>query len=124
MIHNEKKRCNCKYFSELVNPIPHKVGYCYFEDRPIDEQDVGNCELDEDNEVRRIEMRTWERKGYKIIEVEFDYDLHTFEAVKDGDVVATITPSTIEDMQRIINDLNTGHDINGWEDGLGNTINI
>ena len=29
-------------------------------------------------------MRTWERKGYEVVEVEFDGDLKEFEVVKDG----------------------------------------
>ena len=69
-------------------------------------------------------MRTWERKGYEVVEVEFDGDLHEFEVVKDGEVIATITPDTIEDMEQIIEDLDNGEDVNGWEDGMGNVISI
>lgn len=69
-------------------------------------------------------MRTWERKGYEVVEVEFDGDLHEFEVVKDGEVIATITPDTIEDMDQIIKDLDSGEGVDGWEDGMGNTISI
>ena len=69
-------------------------------------------------------MRVWKREGYEVHEVEFDGDLHEFEVVKDGEVVATITPDSIEAMNQIIEDLNNGEDVDGWEDGMGNTINI
>lgn len=69
-------------------------------------------------------MRVWKREGYEVHEVEFDGDLHEFEVVKGGEVIATITPDTIEDMEQIIADLNNGEDVDGWEDGMGNTINI
>jgi len=69
-------------------------------------------------------MRTWERKGYEVVEVEFDGDLHEFEVVKDGEVIGTITPDTIEDMEQIIKDLDSGEGVDGWEDGMGNTISI
>ncbi|HHB3507858.1 TPA: hypothetical protein ACORDH_004992 [Bacillus cereus] len=71
-----------------------------------------------------VKMRTWEREGYKVLEVELDFDLHAFEVVKGEEVVATITPNTIEDMNQIIEDLNKGEDVDGWEDGMGNTISI
>lgn len=69
-------------------------------------------------------MRTWNREGYQVVEVEFDGDLHEFEVIKNDDVVATITPSSIEDMKQIVADLDAGEDVNGWEDGMGNTISI
>lgn len=69
-------------------------------------------------------MRTWKRNGYEVVEVEFDGDLHEFEIVQNDEVIATITPNTIEDMEAIIKDLNNGEDVNGWEDGMGNTIYI
>ena len=69
-------------------------------------------------------MRKWERKGYEVREVEFDYDLHEFEIVKDGEVIASITPADIEDMNRIISALDAGEEVDGWEDGMGNTIVI
>ncbi|PEA83809.1 hypothetical protein [Bacillus pseudomycoides] len=69
-------------------------------------------------------MRTWNREGYQVEEVELDYDLHAFEIVKDEEVIATITPDKIEDMHQIIEALDNGEDVNGWEDGMGNTISI
>lgn len=69
-------------------------------------------------------MKTWERKDYIVKEVEFDHDLHEFQIVKNNNVIATITPATIEDMKQIITDLDSGEDVNGWEDGKGNVINI
>ncbi|MFI8680419.1 helix-turn-helix domain-containing protein [Bacillus thuringiensis] len=71
-----------------------------------------------------LTMKIWERKGYTIVEVEHNYDLHAFEIIQNEEVVATITPNTIEDMNQIIEDLNNGEDVNGWEDGMGNTISI
>ena len=69
-------------------------------------------------------MRTWKRNGYEVVEIEFDCDLHEFEVIKDNKVVATITPNSIENMEAIIADLDAGKDVNGWEDGMGNTISI
>jgi hypothetical protein len=69
-------------------------------------------------------MNTWHRAGYEVQEKEFDYDLHAFDVVKGSVVIATITPGTIEDMKQIIEDLNNGEDVDGWEDGQGNTISI
>ena len=62
--------------------------------------------------------------GYTVQEVEHDYDLHAFEVYQLGELVHTITPSDIESMQQIIADLNQGYGVNGYEDGMGNTISI
>lgn len=70
-----------------------------------------------------MELRTWERKGYTVEMVVHDYDLRVFEVIQ-GDKVQTIYPATIEDMQAIIEDLDNGEDVDGWEDGNGNTIVI
>lgn len=70
-----------------------------------------------------MELRTWERSGYTVEMVDFDYDLKAFEVVQ-GDKVQTIYPATIEDMQAIIDDLDAGECVDGWEDGLGNTVVI
>jgi uncharacterized protein YkuJ len=71
------------------------------------------------------QMRTWVRNGYKVVEVEFDYDLHQFEVVRDnGEIVATITPSDLDNQNEIIKALDAGEDVEGWEDGHGNTISI
>ena len=69
-------------------------------------------------------LKTWERNTYTVEEREFDGDLHEFDVIKDGEVIATINPETIEDMQAIIEDLDNGEDVDGWEDGNGNTINL
>lgn len=71
-----------------------------------------------------VKMRTWEREGYRVVEVEYNFDLHAFDVIKKEEVVATITPNTIEEMNQIIEDLNGGEDVDGWEDGMGNTISI
>ncbi|MBY0055010.1 hypothetical protein H7K32_25965 [Brevibacillus agri] len=69
-------------------------------------------------------MKVWKREGYEVVEKAFDGDLHEFDVVKTGEVVATITPADLDDMARIIEDLNNGEDVNGWEDGMGNPISI
>jgi len=70
-------------------------------------------------------MRTWTRKDYTVREIEFDYDLHQFEVVRDnGEIVATITPADLANQKEIIEALNAGEDVDGWEDGMGNTITI
>ena len=70
-------------------------------------------------------MKIWVRNGYKIIEKPFDFDLHEFDVVLDsGEVVGTITPATLDDMKTIIADLDAGEDVDGWEDGNGNTIRL
>lgn len=72
-----------------------------------------------------MELRTWGRNGYSVTEVEFDGDLHEFMVIKEGgDVIATITPDSIESMNQIIEDLDEGADVDGWEDGKGNVISI
>lgn len=70
-------------------------------------------------------MRVWERDGYKVVEVEFDYDLHQFEVVRDnGEIVATITPPDLNSQKEIVEALDAGEGVDGWEDGHGNTISI
>lgn len=69
-------------------------------------------------------MRTWLRDGYEVVEVSFNHDLHQFNVVRDGEVLYEINPATLEDQVQIIADLDAGHDVNGWEDGMGNTISI
>ena len=68
----------------------------------------------------------WEREGYTVVELDFDYDLHCFEVTKDGEIVTkvltTIYPDTIEDMQSIIASLEKGEGVEDWEDGNGNPI--
>ncbi|WP_077297461.1 hypothetical protein [Virgibacillus pantothenticus] len=69
-------------------------------------------------------MRTWVRETYTVEEKDFDGDLHEFEIVQNGKVVGTINPATVEDQEQIIEDLNNGEDVNGWEDGNGNVISL
>lgn len=69
-------------------------------------------------------MRTWERVGYEVVEKAFDYDLHEFDVVKEGEVVATITPPDLDSQADITAALDAGEDVNGWEDGKGNTISV
>lgn len=69
-------------------------------------------------------MRTWKRTGYKIIEADFDYSLHQYQVIRDnGEIVATITPGNLEDQNEIIKALETGEEVDGWEDGQGYRIN-
>nr|AGQ45469.1 hypothetical protein [Bacillaceae bacterium JMAK1] len=69
-------------------------------------------------------LQTWKRKGYTVEEIEFDFDLHHFQVIKEGETIATICPQTIENMNEIKYDLNNGEDVDDWEDGFGNTISI
>jgi hypothetical protein len=70
-------------------------------------------------------MKTWIRKGYKVREKEFDYDLHQYQVVRDnGEIIAIITPPDLDNQNEIIKALNAGEDVDGWEDGHGNTITI
>lgn len=70
-------------------------------------------------------MRTWERDGYEVREVEFDYDLHAFVVVRDsGEIVATIIPPDLNAQKEIVEALNAGEGVDSWEDGMGNTITI
>ena len=68
-------------------------------------------------------LKVWERVGYTVEMVEYDGDLNAFE-VTQGERVQTITPDSIEAMEQIIEDLDSGEDVNGWEDGMGNVINV
>lgn len=74
-------------------------------------------------EMEEMELRTWERNGYTVEMVEWDYDLKAFEVIQ-GEETQTIVPTTIEDMNEIIEALDNGEDVDGWEDGNGNTILI
>lgn len=69
-------------------------------------------------------MKEWLRNGYRVKEVEFDYDLHALEIVQNNKVIATMTFDSMEQMQETFNQLNAGADVDGWEDGMGNTIRI
>lgn len=70
-------------------------------------------------------MRIWERKGCTIVENEIDVDLHEFDIVGVGnEVIATITPVSVEDMQHIASKLDSGADIGIWEDKCRNALRI
>ncbi|MFB5761080.1 hypothetical protein [Paenibacillus medicaginis] len=69
-------------------------------------------------------MSTWARNGYEVAETAFNYDLHLFLVVQNGETLYEIVPSNLDNQADIINELSAGADINGWEDGMGNTISI
>jgi len=69
-------------------------------------------------------MRTWEYEDYVVKEKEFDCDLHEFDVVKNGEIVATITPGSLDEMEVLVNFLNHGYCVSALEDGKGNAINI
>jgi len=64
----------------------------------------------------------WEREGYSVEMRDFDYDLKQFAVIVLGKKEQLIIPGSIESMNSIIEDLNNGEDVDGWEDGMGNTI--
>lgn len=69
--------------------------------------------------------KTWRRNGYTVVMRDFDGDLKVFDIIGDDDeTIGTIYPSTIVDMLSIIIDLDNGLDVDGWEDGSGNTIRV
>lgn len=69
-------------------------------------------------------MKTWNRGTYVVIEKEFDYDLHQFEVARGDDILATITPGDLKDQEGIIEALDAGEGVDGWEDGMGNVISV
>lgn len=69
-------------------------------------------------------MKTWERDNYKVVEKPYDYSLHQFAVIQNGKEIAVITPDSLVSMESIIKDLKNGADVDGWEDGCGNTIRI
>ena len=69
-------------------------------------------------------MRVWKMEGYEVHEVEYDGDLHEFEIVKDGEVITSILPIDMEDMEFLVADLDSGRGVNGWRDIMGNIIYI
>lgn len=70
------------------------------------------------------EMRTWQNGKSKIVEIDFDHDLHAFEVYRDDRLIGTVTPGSIDDMFACIDSLDNGEDPveAGWEDGMGNTL--
>lgn len=82
-------------------------------------------DLEMDRESEEIENKiyqTWNRKNYTVQETDFDADLHCLEVVKNGEVIATIYPDTIEQMQEDIEALDRGEGVESWEDGNGNPV--
>ncbi len=69
-------------------------------------------------------MRIWERDGYKVIEQDLDFYLRQFAVVVEGMENQIISPNNIESMLSIIDALDAGADVKGWEDGKGNTIHV
>jgi hypothetical protein len=72
-------------------------------------------------------FKEWKRKGYSVVEEPFDHDLHCFSIVQQRTVpvsLCTITPATIEDMNEMKKALDAGESVQGWEDGMGNVINL
>lgn len=64
--------------------------------------------------------KTWEFENYTVTEEE---DVLRFEN-EDGDVIGYV--ATHDHHEELINDLDNGANPieDGWEDGIGNTINI
>lgn len=68
--------------------------------------------------------RTWVRDTYTVSEVDFDHDLKQFEVLRDDEILATITPADLEAQESIVQDLENGECVDGWEDGMGNIVSI
>lgn len=69
-------------------------------------------------------LRTWQRKGYTVEEQEFDYNLHKFVVIQEDEEDQEIVPDSIEVMKEIIHALDNGEDVDGWENGNGETIKV
>jgi hypothetical protein len=69
-------------------------------------------------------MKKWERENYTVLEIEHDHSLHAFEIIQGEEVKHTIYPGSISEMESIKEDLDAGEDVEGWEDGMGNTIRL
>lgn len=69
-------------------------------------------------------LRTWNRKGYTVEEREFDYNLHKFVVIQEDAEDQEIVPDSIEVMKEIIHALDNGEDVDGWENGNGETIKV
>ncbi len=54
----------------------------------------------------------WNRLTYTIHTIDYRDNLKAFEIIQDGKV-QTVYPGNVEEMQRIINDLDNGKDIEG-----------
>ena len=69
-------------------------------------------------------MKTWQRKGYTVEEREFDYDLLKFVVIQEDEEDQEIVPDSFEVMAEIVHALDNGEDVDGWENGNGETIKI
>ena len=72
-------------------------------------------------------MREWSFKNnIKVIEEEFDFDLHSFKVYDKDRYLGSIYPNDLKSMESCISDLENGIDpiSGGWEDGCGHTCNI
>lgn len=76
-------------------------------------------------------MKTWQiyderypADDVTIEEIGHDYDLHAFQVSYLGEVIGTIYPDTIEQMDEIVTALNSNESPIGWEDGMGETISV
>lgn len=72
-------------------------------------------------------MKTWKTDLVTVKETAFDHDLHIFNVYNnDDELLGTVLPDTIEDMNQCIADLNEGSCpvADEWEDGTGNTCTI
>jgi len=75
-------------------------------------------------------MKCWQiydgrHPDYIIVEeIEHDYDLHAFRVSYLGELIGTIYPDTIEDMDEIVTALDNNESPIGWGDGMGGTISM
>ena len=72
-------------------------------------------------------MREWNFKnGIRVVETEYDYDLHSLKVYNGEEYLGTVYPADIEDMTKCFAVLDAGNDpiSNGWEDGCGNTCTL
>lgn len=62
----------------------------------------------------------------RINEIDHDYDCHAFGVINEttGVEIGTIYPNDVDQTDSLRYDLNHGESVHGWEDGMGNTINI
>jgi hypothetical protein len=67
-------------------------------------------------------MKSWTIGNVEVFEEKFDFDLHCFRIVIEGKEDQYIYPQTFDDMDLLIDALDRGLDINGFENGFGETI--
>lgn len=72
-------------------------------------------------------VREWNfENGISVVEMDYNYDLHSFD-VYNGDIfLGTVYPSDIEEMKKCIECLDGGKDpiSDFWEDGCGNSCSL